>query len=297
MATGKRVTFTNKGLPYALLTPELTLTFVFFLWPASQALLQSLYREDAFGLTRVFVGLANFQRVLNDPQYVRAIWTSIAFAVAVAGSTMLIALFLASLADNIGSGKRALTFRTIIISPYAVAPLVAGVMWFFLFSPAVGVVAYALRTYGIRWNHTIIPSQAFLLVVVAASWQRIAYNFLFYLAGLQSIPDSLVESAAIDGASPVRRFWKITFPLLSPTTFFLLIVNFIFTFFETFPIIHQLTEGGPGGATATMVYRIYRDGFRSLDFGASAAQSVILMAFVITGVALQFRFVERKVVY
>ncbi len=295
MVSGKSVVFKNKGLPYLLLTPEVALTAVFFLWPASQALLMSLYREDAFGLRRTFVGLGNFQRVLGDTQYVQAIWTSIAFAIAVAGSTMLLALLFATLANNIG--KKALGYQTIIISPYAVAPLVAGVMWFFLFSPAVGVVAHFLRTVGIRWNHTIIPGQAFLLVVIAASWQRIAYNFLFYLAGMHIIPDSLLESASMDGAGPIRRFWTITFPLLSPTTFFLLIVNFIYTFFETFPIIHQLTEGGPNNATATMVYRIYRDGFRSLDFGGSSAQSVVLMAFVMTFVVLQFRFVERRVNY
>lgn len=292
---GKKVIFRNKGLPYLLLSPEVILVLLFFIFPAVQALLQSLYREDAFGISRVFVGFENFQRALSEPLYVRAIWTSFAFAFSVAASTMIIALFLSALANNVG--KRSLTYRTIIIAPYAVAPLVAGVMWFFLFSPAVGVLAYGLRSAGVRWNHTIVPRHAFLLVVLAASWQRIAYNFLFYLAGMQSIPDSLVESAAIDGASPAGRFWSITFPLLSPTTFFLLIMNFIYTFFETFPIIHQLTQGGPSNATATMVYRIYRDGFRGLDFGGSAAQSVVLMAFVITVVALQFRFVERKVVY
>lgn len=292
---GKRVIFKNKGLPYLLLSPEVILVLLFFIFPATQALLQSLYREDAFGITRVFVGLGNFRRALTEPLYVRAIWTSFAFAFSVATSTMVIALFLSALANNVG--KRAMTYRTIIIAPYAVAPLVAGVMWFFLFSPAVGVLAYGLRYVGVRWNHTIVPRHAFLLVVLAASWQRIAYNFLFYLAGMQSIPDSLVESAAIDGASPAGRFWRIAFPLLSPTTFFLLIMNFIYTFFETFPVIHQLTQGGPSNATATMVYRIYRDGFRGLDFGGSAAQSVILMAFVISVVALQFRYVERKVVY
>lgn len=295
MVSGKSVVFKNKGLPYVLLTPEVALTAIFFLWPASQALLMSLYREDAFGLRRVFVGLGNFERVLNDSQYVQSIGTTLAFSLAVAGSTMILALFFASLANNIG--KKALAYQTIIISPYAVAPLVSGVMWFFMFSPAVGVLSYLLRVLGIPWNHTIVPGQAFLLVVLAASWQRIAYNFLFYLAGMQIIPDSLLESASMDGAGPVTRFWRITFPLLSPTTFFLLIVNFIYVFFETFPIIHQLTEGGPNNATATMVYRIYRDGFRSLDFGGSSAQSVILMAFVMTFVLIQFRFVERRVNY
>ncbi len=295
MISGKSVTFKNKGLPYLLLTPEVALVLVFFIVPAAQALLMSLYREDAFGLSRVFVGLENFQRVLNDAQYVQSIWTSIAFAVAVAGSTMALALMFAAMANAIG--KKALTYQTILISPYAVAPLVAGVMWFFLFSPAVGVVAYVMRNLGIPWNHFIVPGQAFFLVVLAASWQRIAYNFLFYLAGLHMIPESLQESATIDGAGPWTRFWKVTFPLLSPTTFFLLIMNFIYTFFMTFPIIHQLTEGGPNNATATMVYRIYRDGFRSLDFGGSAAQSVILMAFVMAFVFIQFRFVERRVYY
>jgi sn-glycerol 3-phosphate transport system permease protein len=292
---GKQVIFKEKGLPYLLIGPEVVLVLLFFIFPATQALLQSLYREDAFGITRVFIGLDNFRRALSEPLYTRAIWTTITFALTVAASTMTIALFLSALANNIG--RRAIVYKTIIIAPYAVAPLVAGIMWFFMFSPAVGLLSYGLRFLGIRWNHTIVPGHAFFLVVLAASWQRIAYNFLFYLAGMQSVPDSLVESAAIDGATPITRFWRIVFPLLSPTTFFLLIVNFIYTFFETFPIIHQLTQGGPSNATATMVYRIYRDGFRGLDFGGSAAQSVILMAFVVTVVALQFRFVERKVVY
>ncbi|MFP4375172.1 MAG: sn-glycerol-3-phosphate ABC transporter permease UgpA [Spirochaetaceae bacterium] len=295
MVSGKRIVFESKGLPYFLLLPEVGLTLVFFIWPAVQALLMSLYREDAFGLRRVFVGFGNFERVLSDVQYVQSIWTTLEFSIAVAGSTMLLALFFATLADNVG--KKAIGYQTVIISPYAVAPLVAGVIWFFLFSPAVGVVALALREFGINWNHDIVPGHAFLLVVTAASWQRIAYNFLFYLAGMQIIPNSLLESASMDGAGPIRRFWLITFPLLSPTTFFLLIVNFIYVFFETFPIIEQLTEGGPNNATATMVYRIYRDGFRSLDFGGSSAQSVILMAFVITFVLIQFRFVERRVNY
>ncbi|TVQ41313.1 MAG: sn-glycerol-3-phosphate ABC transporter permease UgpA [Spirochaetaceae bacterium] len=292
---GKRVIFKNRRLPYLLISPEVILVLIFFIFPAAQALIQSLFREDAFGITRTFVGLANFRRALSEPLYVRAIGTTIKFAIAVALSTMGVALFLSSLANAIG--RKALPYQTIIIAPYAVAPLVAGVMWFFMFSPAVGLFTYLLRFVGIQWNHTIIPAHAFLLVVVAASWQRMSYNFLFYLAGMQSIPDSLVESAAIDGATPMKRFWFITFPLLSPTSFFLLIMNFIYTFFETFPIIHQLTQGGPSNATATMVYRIYRDGFRGLDFGGSAAQSVVLMAFVVTVVALQFRYVERKVVY
>lgn len=295
MVSGKRVTFENKRLPYLLLLPEVALTIIFFILPATQALLMSLYREDAFGLSRVFVGLENFERVMNDSQYVQSIWTTLGFSISVAASTMLLALFFATLADNIG--KKAIGYQTVIISPYAVAPLVSGIMWFFLFSPAVGVVTYVLREMGIYWNDNIIPGQAFFLVVLAASWQRIAYNFLFYLAGMQIIPDSLLESATIDGAGPVTRFWRITFPLLSPTTFFLLIVNFIYVFFETFPIIHQLTEGGPNNATSTMVYRIYRSGFHSLDFGGSSAQSVVLMAFVMAFIMIQFRFVERRVTY
>lgn len=296
MARVKNVTFKNKVLPYFLLAPEVTLVLIFFIWPAAQALLQSLYREDPFGITRTYVGLDNFRRAVTEQLYVRSIRTTLYFAITVALSTMGLALFLASLANGIG--KKALAYQTIIISPYAVAPLVSGVLWFFLFSPAVGLLSYGVRTvFGVTWNHTVIPGQAFFLVVLAASWQRIAYNFLFYLGGMQHIPDSLIESAAIDGATPIVRFWKIIFPLLSPTTFFLLIMNFIYTFFETFPVIHQLTQGGPSNATSTMVYRIFRDGFRGLDFGGSAAQSVVLMAFVISFVALQFRFVERKVYY
>lgn len=291
----KRVVFKHKFLPYLLLSPQILITLVFFIWPASQALVQSVLREDPFGLSTEFVGLENFVGIFTSEAYLRSIYTTVIFSFSVAAIAMSAALLLAVMADR--ALRAATTYKTLIIWPYAVAPVVAAVLWYFLFNPTVGMIAYLLDTVGYRWNHTLNGHQAMILVIIAAAWREISYNFLFFLAGLQSIPRSLTEAAAIDGASPARRFWSISFPLLSPTVFFLLVMNIVYAFFDTFGVIHAITEGGPNGATNIMVYKVYRDGFIGLDLGGSAAQSVVLMIVVISLTVVQFRYIERKVHY
>ncbi len=291
----KRVTFRGLALPLLLLAPQLLITLVFFIWPASQALFQSLLQQDPFGLKTSFVGLANFARVLRDPGYLHSLEVTLIFSAAVTSSGLALALLLAAMADRVVKGGNA--YKTILIWPYAVAPAIAGVLWLFMFNPSIGIVAYLLRHAGIDWNHQLNGTQAMILVVIAATWKQVSYNFLFFLAGLQAIPKSLIEAAAIDCAGPGRRFWTIIFPLLSPTTFFLIVVNLVYAFFDTFGIIHAVTAGGPARATEILVYKVFRDGFIALDLGGSAAQSVILMLIVITLTGLQFHYVERRVQY
>ncbi|MCO6049387.1 sn-glycerol-3-phosphate ABC transporter permease UgpA [Mesorhizobium sp. RP14(2022)] len=290
-----RVVFPNKLLPYLLVAPQLAITLIFFYWPASQALQQSLQREDPFGLKSQFVGLANFRKVLADPNYINALQVTVIFSVATAFVAMAVALLLAVQADKVVRGKG--FYRTLMIWPYAVAPAIAGMLWLFLFSPSIGTFAVLMRNLGIAWDPLLNGNQAMALVVAAASWKQISYNFLFFVAGLQAIPKSLIEAAAIDGARETKRFWTIVFPLLAPTTFFLLVINTTYAFFDTFGIIHAVTGGGPGKATETLVYKVYNDGFVNLVLGDSAAQSVILMVIVIALTAVQFRYVERKVHY
>jgi sn-glycerol 3-phosphate transport system permease protein len=291
----KRVTFRGVVLPLLLLTPQLAITLVFFIWPASQALWQSLLRQDPFGLKTSFVWFDNFARVLGDPGYLHSCRVTLVFSVAVTVSGLSIALLLAAMADRVIKGAG--VYKTVLIWPYAVAPAIAGVLWLFMFNPTIGILAYLLKSIGIGWNHQLNGGQAMILVVIAATWKQVSYNFLFFLAGLQAIPKSLIEAAAIDCAGPLRRFWTIVFPLLSPTTFFLVVVNLVYAFFETFGIIHAVTGGGPARATEILVYKVYRDGFIALDLGGSAAQSVILMLIVITLTAIQFRYVEHRVQY
>ncbi len=291
----KRVVFKNKVLPYFLVAPQIIITLVFFIWPASQALYQSVLREDPFGLSSKFVGLENFKDIFSSDIYLNSIYVTMIFSFAVAAIAMSISLLLAVMADRTVRG--ATTYKTLIIWPYAVAPVVSAVLWYFLFNPTVGIVALFLRTTGYDWNHALNGQQAMLLVIIAAAWREISYNFLFFLAGLQAIPKSFIEAAAIDGASPAKRFWTIAFPLLSPTFFFLIVMNIVYAFFDTFGVIHAITEGGPAQATNIMVYKLYRDGFLGLDLGGSAAQSVILMAIVITLTVVQFRYIERRVHY
>ena len=295
MASEKRVVFRSGWLPWALLAPQVAVIAVFFFWPAGQALLQSFQQSDAFGTSTEWVGLQNFARLFGDPTYLASFKTTALFSVLVAGLGIAISLLLAVFADRVVRG--ALVYRTLLIWPYAVAPAVAGVLWLFMFAPSIGIVSYALRSVGIDWNHLIHSGQAMTLIVAAAVWKQISYNFLFFLAGLQSIPKSLVEAAAIDGARPWRRFWTIQFPLLSPTTFFLFVINVVYAFFDTFAIVDAATQGGPGKDTAILVYKVYYDGFKALDLGGSAAQSVVLMAIVIALTVVQFRFVEKKVTY
>jgi len=291
----RRVVFDNKILPYLLVVPQLVVTLVFFFWPAAEAVWFSLERQDAFGLSMEFVGLENFQTVLTDPDYLHSLWVTTGFSIAVALLALAPALLFAVMADRIVRG--ASVYKTLMMLPYAVAPAIAGVLWLFLFAPGIGVVALLLRRLGVDWNYALNGNQAMLLVVLAASWKQISYNFLFFLAGLQSIPKSLLEAASIDGAGPGRQFWTIILPLLSPTSFFLLVVNVVYAFFDTFGVIHAVTQGGPSRATEILVYKVYDDGVVGLDLGGSSAQSVILMLIVIGLTALQFRYVERKVHY
>jgi len=289
------VHFPQKKLPYLLLLPQLVITFIFFLWPAEQAIEQAFYQEDAFGLSREFVGLDNFIDIFQDPQYYTSIGVTLIFSFSVAFLGMALALWLAVMADRVIRGK--LAYQTLLIWPYAVAPALAGVLWWILFDPSMGPVALWLETVGVEWNHFLNGDQAMILVVISATWKQISYNFLFFLAGLQAVPRSLIEAAAIDGASPAKRFWDIVFPLLSPTTFFLLVVNLVYAFFDTFGVIDATTQGGPGVSTATMVYKGFNDGFIGLDLGSSAAQSVVLMGLVGIMTVVQFRYIERKVEY
>ncbi|AHK45850.1 binding-protein-dependent transport system inner membrane component [Ensifer adhaerens OV14] len=271
------------------------LTVIFFFWPASQALYQSVLREDPFGLKSGFVGLANFRAVLANPDYLHSLKVTVVFSLATALLSMALALLLATAADRVVRGRN--IYRTLLIWPYAVAPAVAGMLWLFMFNPAMGTFAYILRRNGFAWDPLLNGDQAMALVIVAAAWKQISYNFLFFVAGLQAIPKSLIEAASIDGARGARRFWTIVFPLLAPTTFFLLVVNTVYAFFDTFGIIHAVTGGGPAKATETLVYKVYNDGFVNLDLGSSAAQSVILMVIVVALTAFQFRFVEKRVHY
>ncbi|KSV62680.1 glycerol-3-phosphate transporter permease [Sinorhizobium sp. GW3] len=289
------VVFPNKVLPYLLLAPQIVLTVIFFFWPASQALYQSVLREDPFGLKSGFVGLANFRAILANPDYLHSLKVTVAFSLATALLSMALALLLATAADRVVRGRN--IYRTLLIWPYAVAPAVAGMLWLFMFNPAMGTFSYILRRNGFAWDPLLNGNQAMFLVIVAAAWKQISYNFLFFVAGLQAIPKSLIEAAAIDGARGTKRFWTIVFPLLAPTTFFLLVVNTVYAFFDTFGIIHAVTGGGPAKATETLVYKVYNDGFVNLDLGSSAAQSVILMIIVIALTAFQFRFVEKRVHY
>jgi sn-glycerol 3-phosphate transport system permease protein len=290
-----RVTFRGWLLPALLLLPQLATVGLFFYWPAVQAVAQSFLAQDAFGLATEFVGLDNYRALLADPAYYHALGVTALFSAAVAGLSLGLALLLAVMADREIAGAG--LYRTLLIWPYAVAPAVAGVLFGFLFQPSLGIVARGLRDLGIAWNPLLDGTDALVLVVLAAAWKQISYNFLFFLAGLQAIPRSVIEAAAIDGAGPARRFRTIVFPLLSPTTFFLLVVNIVYAFCETFGTIDVLTAGGPGRATQTLVYKVYQDGRAGADLGASAAQSVVLMAIVIGLTAVQFRFVERKVAY
>ena len=291
----KRVHFNTSPLPYLLVLPQIAVTLVFFIWPALQALYQSLLIEDAFGLGSEFVWFENFEELFNDPYYLSSFSTTAWFSCLVAISSLLLALLLAVMADRAVRGSS--TYRTLLIWPYAVAPAVAGALWVFMFDPTLGILSYLLSWFGFDWNHKLNGSQAMALVVIAATWKQISYNFLFFLAGLHAIPRSLIEAASLDGAGPMRRFWTIVFPLLSPTTFFLVVVNIVYAFFDTFGIIHAVTQGGPAKATEILVYKVYNDGFVGLDLGGSAAQSAILMVLVIGMTVIQFRYIERKVQY
>ena len=291
----KRVVFQNRWLPYLLVAPQLAITLIFFFLPAGQAIYQSVLMQGPFGLSTEFVGLQNFETLLSDPNYVSSFKITMVFSALVAFLGLAISLLLAVCADRVLRGASA--YKTFLIVPYAVAPAVAGVLWMFIFNPTLGVLSYVMRMFGIDWNYLVDADQALTLLVIAAVWKQVSYNFIFFLAGLQAIPKSLLEAAAMDGAGPFRRFWTVVFPLLSPTTFFLLVMNIVYAFFDTFAIVDATTMGGPGQDTNILVYKVFVDGFRNMDFGGSAAQSVILMVMVIILTVIQFRFIERRVNY
>jgi sn-glycerol 3-phosphate transport system permease protein len=291
----KRAIFGGKLLPLVLLLPQLAIVIIFFYWPASQAVWQSFLQQDAFGLRSSFVGFENYRDLLASPEYFRSMATTAVFAILVASLSLSLALLLAVQADKAIKGSE--IYKILLIWPYAVAPAVAGVLWLFMFQPSLGLVSSGLRRMGVDWNPLLQGAHGMALVVLAATWKQISYNFLFFLAGLTAIPRSVYEAAAIDGARPLRRFWTITFPLLSPTIFFLLVVNIVYVFFDTFGIIDTATQGGPAKATETLVYKVYSDGRLGADLGGSAAQSVILLGIVMALTAIQFRYVERKVTY
>ncbi len=291
----KRVFFKSTWLPWVLIAPQVAVISVFFFWPAAETLLQSAQQSDAFGTSVEWVGFENFRNLWNDESYLASFKTTALFSALVAGFGLSLSLILAVFADRVVRGSN--VYRTFLIWPYAVAPAVAGVLWLFMFAPSIGIVSYAIRELGMHWDPLLNSDHAMLLIVMAAVWKQISYNFLFFLAGLQSIPKSLIEAASMDGARPWRRFWTIQFPLLSPTTFFLLVINIVYAFFDTFAIVDAATKGGPGKDTAILVYKMYFDGFKALDLGGSAAQGVVLMAIVVSLTVVQFRFVEKKVNY
>ncbi|GAB7224015.1 sn-glycerol-3-phosphate ABC transporter permease UgpA [Vibrio owensii] len=289
------VVFKHKWLPVALIAPQLVITLVFFIWPAGQAIFQSSQLEDAFGMSREFVGLENFEKLIHDPLYLDSLMTTLQFSISVAVLALVSALVLSAFAEQIIRG--ATMYRTFLIWPYAVAPVVAGSLWLFLFDPTIGVMTELLNLFDVDWNPTLNGTHAMWMVIITSTWKQISYNFLFFLAALQSVPKSLHEAAAIDGSGPIKRFITISFPLISPTSFFLLVVNFVYAFFDTFAIIHAMTQGGPSNSTSTLVYKVYNDGFIGLDLGSSAAQSVILMILVASLTVIQFKYVEKKVAY
>ena len=295
MAVEKRVQCKSWWLPWLLVAPQMAIVLVFFFWPAGQAVYQSVLQEDAFGTSTRFVGTQNFERLWSDDTYLASFKTTAVFSVLVATIGLTVSLMLAVMADRVVKGAG--FYKTLLIWPYAVAPAVAGVLWLFMFAPSIGMVSFWLRAAGVDWNHLLNGNHAMTLIVMAAVWKQVSYNFLFFLAGLQSIPKSLIEAAAIDGAGPWRRFWTVQFPLLTPTAFFLLVINIIYAFFETFAIVDAATQGGPGKDTAILVYKVYYDGFKALDLGGSAAQSVVLMVIVIALTVVQFRYVEKRVNY
>ena len=292
----KRSFFTSKLLPYFLILPQFLVTATFFYWPALQGLAQSVMRSDPFGQHSTFIWLDNFIALFIDPLYLKSIGTTLFFSASVATVSISIGLFIATMANRALKAKALI--RTMLVWPYAVAPAISGILWLFLLHPSYGVVAIAIKRWlGLDWNPVLDGKDALFMVVMASAWKQISYNFVFFIAGMQAIPGSLIEAAAMDGASPFRRFWKITLPLLSPTLFFVTVMNIIYSFFETFGVIHMMTQGGPGGATNILVYKVYQDGFIGLDLGSSAAQSIVLMTLIIVITVLQFKYVERKVQY
>ncbi|MGO4351695.1 sn-glycerol-3-phosphate ABC transporter permease UgpA [Rhizobium sp. RAF36] len=291
----KRTIFSNRVLPYFLLAPQLAVTLVFFIWPAFQAFRQSFLREDPFGMKTTFVWFANYTKLFGSTDYMNALWVTLIFSVSVTVLSMGLSLLFAVCVNRVLKSGR--IYTTLLIWPYAVAPAAAGLLWWFMFNPSIGILPYILRQFGYDWNHRLDGNDAMILIVIASAWKQISYNFLFFVAGLQSVPQSVIEAASIDGAGPFKRFWTVVFPLISPTTFFLAVINVTYALFDTFPIVDSTTSGGPSQSTNTLVYKVYADGFVGLNLGPSAAQSVVLMLIVVALTVIQFRWIEKKVQY
>ncbi|MCG8566904.1 MAG: ABC transporter permease subunit [Desulfobacterales bacterium] len=291
----KRSFFRSPRLPYLLILPQILVTLTFFYWPAIQGGIQSFQLSDPFGQRSRFVWFSNYIDLFSDPLYLRSILITFVFSLATAAVSISLGLFIAVMANRALRAKALV--RTLLIWPYAVAPAISGILWLFLLHPSYGIVALAIKNLGINWNPVLYGSDAMVMIILASAWKEVSYNFVFFMAGMQAVPKSLIEAAAIDGAGPFRRFWTITFPLLSPTFFFLAVMNIIYSFFETFGVIHTITQGGPGGSTNILVYKVYQDGFVGLNLGSSSAQSVVLMSLIILITFLQFKFVEKKVQY
>ena len=291
----QKIYYHNKLLAYLLIAPQILITLIFFIWPAAQALYQSFLVEDAFGLGSEFVWFENFIFLFEDEYYLDSFGRTALFSFLVAFVSMSFSLILAGFAERVIRGE--LIYKSLLIWPYAVAPVLAGTLWIMLFDPSLGLITYYLKYFDVEWNYKLNGTQAMILVVLASAWKQVAYNFLFFLAGIHAIPKSMIEAAALDGSGPIKRFWTIIFPLTSPVTFFLLVINTVYAFFDTFGIIHVMTQGGPANSTEILVYKVYNDGFIGLDLGGSAAQSVILMFIVISLTFFQFRFIEKKVEY
>ncbi|MET3853179.1 MULTISPECIES: sn-glycerol-3-phosphate ABC transporter permease UgpA [unclassified Rhizobium] len=291
----KRTIFSNRVLPYFLLAPQLAVTLVFFIWPAFQAFRQSFLREDPFGMKTTFVWFANYTKLFGSSDYMNALWVTLIFSVSVTVLSMGVSLLFAVCVNRVLKSGR--IYTTLLVWPYAVAPAAAGLLWWFMFNPSIGILPYILRQFGYDWNHRLDGNDAMILIVIASAWKQISYNFLFFVAGLQSVPQSVIEAASIDGAGPFKRFWTVVFPLISPTTFFLAVINVTYALFDTFPIVDSTTSGGPSQSTNTLVYKVYADGFVGLNLGPSAAQSVVLMLIVVVLTVVQFRWIEKKVQY
>ncbi len=292
----KRSTFKSGHLPYLLILPQVVVTLTFFYWFVLQGLSQSFFLSDPFGQSSKFVWFYNYIEIFTDPLYLKSVLTTLTFSLAVATVSITLGLFIATMANR--ALQATAVVRTLLIWPYAVAPAISGILWLFLLHPSYGIVALGIKNWlGLDWNPVLYGKDAMVMITMAAAWKQISYNFVFFMAGLQAVPKSLIEAAAIDGASPLKRFWAITFPLLSPTFFFLSVMNIIYSFFETFGVIHTVTQGGPGGSTNILVYKVYQDGFVGLNLGSSSAQSVVLMSLIIFITVLQFRYVEKKVQY
>lgn len=291
----KRQLFQHPTLPYILVLPQVLIIGIFFVWPAAQAVYQSFVLEDAFGLGSQFVWFENYESIFSDRQYVvSAIFTAI-FSTLVAFFSMALALLFAVKADAIIKGAN--TYKILLIWVYAVAPAVAGIVGTFLFTRNLGPLYNLLVASGWDFNPQVNVADAAFTVILVSVWKQVSVNFIYFLAGLQSIPNYVREAALIDCKSGFRRFWTITFPLLAPTGFFVLVINITYAFFDTFGVIDTMTRGSPAGGTNTLVYKVYQDGFLGLDLGGSSAQSVVLMILVLVLTMIQFRFIERKIHY